>query len=203
MHRIARRQTGRSIPDILCAGCDPDSELHPRSRRNRKRHQCLPEDKFALFRQLFRGRDDVYARRFESRRGGKSGYASACGNEWVAGVCDKPRIKCTACLHQRFLQATDEAVRWHLSGQDDAGHDFVMGIYSLLRDETCFFLAIDLDKQDWQNDAWAVMNTCRHLGLPRRAARQSRPARIRSSSEERQQSVERLTVTHQQPKFVS
>jgi hypothetical protein len=54
-----------------------------------------PEAKIALFRSLFRGRDDVYARRFESRRTGKSGYAPACGNEWVRGVCEKPRIKCT------------------------------------------------------------------------------------------------------------
>lgn len=126
----------------------------------------LPESKIALFRQLFRGRDDVYARRFESRRTGKSGYSPACANEWVAGVCDKPRIKCTACAYQRFLPVTDEAVRWHLSGQDAAGHDFVMGIYALLRDETCFFLVIDLDKQNWRDDARAVMNTCRRLGLP-------------------------------------
>src|SRR6516225_1710302 len=56
-----------------------------------------PDAKIALFRSLFRGRDDVYPRRFESRRTGKSGYAPACGNEWVAGICEKPRIKCTDC----------------------------------------------------------------------------------------------------------
>jgi hypothetical protein len=126
----------------------------------------LPESKIALFRQLFRGRDDVYARRFESRRTGKSGYSPACANEWAAGVCDKPRIKCSACVHQRFFPMTDEAVRWHLCGQDAAGHDFVMGIYPLLRDETCFFLAIDLDKQNWRDDAREVVKTCRRLDLP-------------------------------------
>lgn len=42
--------------------------------------------KIALFRSLFRGREDVYPRRFESRKSGKSGYAPACGNEWVRGV---------------------------------------------------------------------------------------------------------------------
>ncbi|MEX0794666.1 MAG: DEAD/DEAH box helicase family protein [Pirellulaceae bacterium] len=125
-----------------------------------------PEAKVALFRSLFRGRDDVYARRFENLRTGKSGYSPACGNEWVRGVCDKPRIKCAACPHQRFLPVTDESVRRHLSGRDDAGRDFVMGVYPLLRDETCFFLAIDFDKQNWREDAWAVMETCRRLGLP-------------------------------------
>ncbi|MEX2286832.1 MAG: DEAD/DEAH box helicase family protein [Planctomycetaceae bacterium] len=125
-----------------------------------------PEAKIALFRTLFRGRDDVYARRFESRRMGKSGYSPACGNEWAPGVCEKPRIKCAACPHQRFLPVTDDVVRWHLSGQDNTGRDFVMGIYPLLRDETCFFLAIDLDKKNWQEDARAVMDTCHRLDLP-------------------------------------
>jgi hypothetical protein len=41
---------------------------------------------------LFRGRDDVYPRRFESRKAGKSGYAPACANEWVRGVCEKPQV---------------------------------------------------------------------------------------------------------------
>src|SRR5262245_52971452 len=125
-----------------------------------------PEAKVALFRDLFRGREDVYARRFDNRRTGKSGYSPACANEWVQGVCEKPRIKCTACAHQRFLPVTDDVVRWHLSGRDDAGRDFVMGAYPLLRDETCFFLAIDLDKQKWLEDARAVMETCRRLRLP-------------------------------------
>lgn len=125
-----------------------------------------PESKIALFRSLFRGRDDVYARRFENRRTGKSGYAPACAHEWVTGLCEKPRIKCTACPHQRFLPVTDGTLHWHLTGCDDAGHDFVMGIYPLLRDETCFFLAIDLDKEKWLDDARAVRETCRRLGLP-------------------------------------
>lgn len=125
-----------------------------------------PAKKIALFRSLIRGRDDVYARRFESVRTGKSGYSPACANEWVPGICEKPRIKCAACAHQQFLCVTDDVVRWHLSGRDDAGRDCVIGVYPLLRDETCFFLAIDLDKEDWRQDARAVMATCRRLGLP-------------------------------------
>jgi superfamily II DNA or RNA helicase/very-short-patch-repair endonuclease len=122
--------------------------------------------KIALFRSLFRGRDDVYPRRFENRQTGKAGYSPACGNEWVRGVCDKPRIKCAACPHQRFLPVSDDVIRWHLSGQDGSGHDFVMGVYPMLRDETCFFLAADLDKAGWQDDARAVLETCHRLDLP-------------------------------------
>jgi hypothetical protein len=61
-----------------------------------------PEAKIALFRSLFRGRDDVYPRRFESRKTGRAGYAPACANEWVRGVCEKPRIKCAECLLGKY-----------------------------------------------------------------------------------------------------
>jgi len=99
------------------------------------------EAKIALFRSLFRGREDVYPRRFESRRTGKSGYAPACSNEWVRGICEKPRVKCAECPSRRFLFVNETVIRWHLSGQDDAGQPFVAGVYPMLLDETCFVLA--------------------------------------------------------------
>jgi len=128
-------------------------------------HLSPPESKIALFRSLFRGRDDVYPRRFESRKTGKSGYQPACGNEWVPGVCEKPRIKCAACPHQHFLPVTDQVVRWHLSGHDDSRRDFAMGVYPLLRDETCFCLAARFEKADWQEDAQAMLATCRRMNV--------------------------------------
>lgn len=129
-------------------------------------HLSPPEVKIALFRSLFRGRDDVYPRRFENRKTGKSGYSPACANEWVRGICEKPRIKCAECPHQRFLPVTDEVVRCHLSGQDDLGRNFVVGVYPMLLDETCFFLAVDFDKTSWAEDAQAVLDTCERLHLP-------------------------------------
>ena len=133
-------------------------------------HLSPPDAKIALFRSLFRGRDDVYPRRFENRRTGKSGYAPACGNEWVLGLCEKPRIKCASCSNQHFLPVTDAVIRWHLSGHDDSGRDFVMGVYPLLRDETCYFLAADLDKAQWEEDAQAILGTCRQLDLAARGS---------------------------------
>jgi superfamily II DNA or RNA helicase/very-short-patch-repair endonuclease len=124
------------------------------------------EAKIALFRSLFRGREDIYARRFESRKTGKSGYAPACANEWVRGVCEKPRVKCAECPHRRFLPLTDEVIHWHLSGGDPDGQPFVVGVYPLLPDETCWFLAIDFDKSGWRDDAAACFETCRFLDLP-------------------------------------
>jgi len=124
------------------------------------------EGKIRLFRSLFRGRDDVYPRRFENRRTGKTGYSPACANEWVTGICEKPRVKCAACRHQRFLPVTDEVIRRHLAGKDEHGGDFVAGVYPMLLDETCYFLAIDLDKANWRDDALAVLETCRRLEVP-------------------------------------
>jgi superfamily II DNA or RNA helicase/very-short-patch-repair endonuclease len=124
------------------------------------------EAKIALFRSLFRGREDVYPRRFESRKTGRAGYSPVCGNEWTQGICEKPKIKCSECPHQRFLPITDNVIRWHLRGQDDHGRDFVMGIYPMHLDETCFFLAADFDKATWQDDVTAFLETCRHMNLP-------------------------------------
>src|SRR5208282_5870159 len=129
-------------------------------------HRSSSEAKIALFRSLFRGREDVYPRRFESRKTGKAGYAPACGNEWVRGVCEKPRIRCAECPNRRFLPVTDDVVRWHLSGHDDNGGKFVMGVYPMLQDESCFFLAADFDKTHWREDAEAVLETCRRLKVP-------------------------------------
>ena len=129
-------------------------------------NQSSPAGKITLFRSLFRGRDDVYPRRFESRKTSRAGYAPACANEWVRGVCEKPKIKCAECPHRRFLPVTDEVIRRHLSGRDEQGRDFVMGIYPMLLDETCLFLAVDFDRENWQEDAGAFVETCRHLEVP-------------------------------------
>ena len=128
-------------------------------------HQSSVEEKIRLFRSLFRGRDDVYPRRFENRRTGIAGYSPACANQWAPGICEKPRVKCAACQHQRFLPVTDDVIRRHLVGKDEHGRSFVAGVYPMLLDETCFFLAIDLDKAKWQDDSLAVLETCRRLDI--------------------------------------
>ncbi len=128
-------------------------------------YQSSPESKIALFRSLFRGREDVYPRHFESRKTGKCGYQPACVNEWAVGLCQKPKVKCADCQHRSFLPVTDDVIRWHLSGRDDAGHDFVAGVYPMLSNESCFFLAADFDKTHWEEDASALLETCRRLNV--------------------------------------
>lgn len=123
-------------------------------------------EKIAFFRSLFKGREDLYPQRFENRKTGKAGYSPACGNEWVRGICEKPKIKCSECRHRCFLPINENVVRWHLLGHDDSGKDFVMGIYPMLLNETCFFLAADFDKSTWQEDAKGFLKTCRDLNIP-------------------------------------
>lgn len=123
-------------------------------------------EKVALFHSLFHGRDDVFPRRWENSKTNKVGYAPACHNEWVRGICEKPRIKCAECPHRRFLPVTDDVIRWHLSDPDDASESFVAGVYPMLLDETCFLLAVDFDKANWCEDANAFLDTCRRLDLP-------------------------------------
>ncbi len=134
-------------------------------------HSSPVAAKVALFRELFRGRQEVYPRRFESRKTGRAGYSPVCGHEWVKDLCLKPRIRCADCAHQRWLPVTDEVVEWHLSGRDHRGQPFVMGVYPMLLDEHCHFLAIDLDGDGWREDLAACMDTCRRLGLPAAAER--------------------------------
>ncbi len=128
--------------------------------------RSTPEEKIALFGSLFRGRDDVYPRRFESATSGRAGYQPACANEWLRGVCEKPKARCALCGQRKFIPVTKETFRWHLSGADDKGRPFVMGVYPLLADEHCHFVAADFDKANWREDVGAVAQTCAELKLP-------------------------------------
>ena len=132
-------------------------------------NQSSQDDKIALFRSLFRGREDVYPRRFESVKTGKAGYQPACRNEWVRGICEKPTIRCEDCANRAFLHVTDEVVRNHLLGIDPldrSGRDFTIGVYPILLDETCWFLAADFDKATWQEDTKAFLETCKLFNVP-------------------------------------
>jgi len=119
-----------------------------------------PEEKVRLFRQLFRGRSDVFPIRFVSRKTGKPGYAPACTNKFLRGVCELPKVKCGECPNQAFVPVDDAAVLAHLQGRH------VMGVYPLLEDQTCWFLAADFDKSTWTEDVLAFVATCRQVGLP-------------------------------------
>jgi len=73
-----------------------------------------------------------------------AGYAPACGNEWRVGVCEKPKIKCADCGNRLLLPVTDQVIYDHLAGK------LTVGVYPLLMDGSCYFLAADFDEADWR-----------------------------------------------------
>ncbi|KAB2755632.1 TOTE conflict system archaeo-eukaryotic primase domain-containing protein, partial [Brucella anthropi] len=123
-------------------------------------------EKVDLFRSLFAGRPDVFPLRWDNRKTGRSGYSPACANEWVKGICGKPKVKCGECLHQKFIPPDESVMEKHLRGGDGRSGDFVAGVYPLLSGDTCWFLAADFDKASWADDANALLETCRAKGVP-------------------------------------
>lgn len=145
--------------ELASLGDAPD--VHVGSSPERSPHVPeTPAAKVRLFRSLFRGRPDVFPTRFMSQRTGKAGYAPACRNKFVRGVCDLPKVKCGQCPNQAFLPFDDAALLAHLTGRH------VMGLYPLLEDETCWLLAVDFDKGTWTDDVMAFAETCRQAGVP-------------------------------------
>lgn len=108
------------------------------------------QEKIKLFRALFRGREDIYAVFWLNERTGKKGYSPACEDPWSSR---KGKAK-------KYLPLTDEVILSHLSGEK------VIGVYPLLRDDTCWFLACDFDKEGWALDASAFLNICKDCGVP-------------------------------------
>ena len=138
----------------------PPASSAPASLPPPESSRLSTQDKIDLFRRLFRGREDVYPVRWESQTSGKSGYAPACANEWRAGICEKPRIKCGACSHRSLVPLTDAVIFDHLAGQ------CTVGVYPLLEHDTCHFLVVDFDEAEWRDDARAFARSCGELGVP-------------------------------------
>ena len=120
--------------------------------------------KIRLFRKLFSGRDDVFARRWYSKTTGKSGYQPVCENEWAEGICDKKAYKCSVCPNRKLLPLSDRAVYNHLAGKDEYSRD-VIGIYPMLPDDTCRFLCADFDDAEFEKDVAAYRSVCEELNL--------------------------------------
>ena len=122
------------------------------------------DEKVDLYMSLFIGRDDVCAKRWYSVQTGKSGYQPVCGNEW-SELCNKQKYKCSNCPNRKLLPLDNKAIFNHLSGKDKYGRD-VIGIYPMLKDETCHFLAVDFDDEDFEQASLAFKNTCFKNNIP-------------------------------------
>lgn len=155
-----RAENARLIALLEAHGIAWKPPLTPAMSKPAEAPTLSTQEKVALFRKLFRGRTDVYPVRWEGKTSGKTGYAPACANEWRAGICEKPRIKCSDCGHRSPLPLTDAVIFKHLSG------DHTVGVYPLLEDDTCYFLAVDFDEAEWREDARAFIQSCNELAIP-------------------------------------
>jgi superfamily II DNA or RNA helicase len=123
-------------------------------------NEASSEEKIRLFQELFRGRVDVYAKHWTSRKTGKSGYSPVCKNEWVTKICQRATIRCSDCSNREFLPFDEAAITKHLSGA------LIIGIYPLLDGDTCCFLVVDFDKDGWQENISAFKQTCVEHKVP-------------------------------------
>jgi superfamily II DNA or RNA helicase len=106
--------------------------------------------KFELFCSLFGARSDVYAVRWENASTGKAGWSPATRGGWSRPRRSRPE----------YLPLTDDVLASHLRGEA------AVGIYPLLRGDTCSLLACDFDKGTWVLDALAYVDACHAHGVP-------------------------------------
>lgn len=127
------------------------------------------DEKVNLFRSLFQGREDLFARRWFSGSTGKSGYQPVCNREWNREFCDKKKFKCAECPNREFRPLGYDDIYRHLEGKDPNGRD-VVGVYAILPDNTCRFLCCDFDDKNcehgYQRDVMAYVSVCRDWGIP-------------------------------------
>lgn len=127
------------------------------------------DERVALFMSLFKGREDVFARRWFSKTTGKGGYQPVCANEWRLGVCDKKKFKCAECPNRNFAPLTSQDIYRHLEGKDENCCD-VVGLYAIMPDNNCSFLCTDFDdkscKHGYKDDVLAFAEVCTDWQIP-------------------------------------
>jgi hypothetical protein len=117
------------------------------------------EDKIDLFLSLFAARRSVYPKLWINLKKGSKGYSPACSNEWVHGVCEKPRVKCSDCPNQNFPPLDYSAIHSHLTGRH------IIVTYAIREDDSCIFLAADFDGDGWMQDIEAYRRAAEQMGI--------------------------------------
>jgi len=155
--RLRRLLAVHSIPIPQLPAANPPTTVEPAPPVDKEERA---RQRIALFRSLFRGREDVYARRWENSDG-RHGYMPVVVKDWKAINKSRPEDrKKVDQKTRRFLPLTDAVIEDHLLGKE------TIGVYALLPDETCWFLAADFDKTTWEYDSLAFLETCRQLNVP-------------------------------------
>ncbi len=119
-----------------------------------------PAERIALFRALFVGRTDVYARRWVSKNG-RVGWSPAEESPWEKNKLEHERV---------FFPLTDDVIGRHLRRPVSERDELHAGLYPLLPDDTTQLLVCDFDgksgSKDWRGDADAYLRACADVGTP-------------------------------------
>lgn len=124
----------------------------------------ISKESLHVFMSLFRGRQDVFAIRWE--RDGRSGYMPAYDLNWEEYVTHKAKGGTLKDFPDKsYSRLTDQRLLNHLSGKE------VIGLYPLLPDNSSWFIAADFDdsqtgKISWQDEVKIFINACEKYKLP-------------------------------------
>lgn len=162
-HGISYEQNPSPKDEEVCMACSNADNQGLLSKE-----QILQQRK-DLFRSLFKGREDVFALRWTSRDGSKSGYMPACSNRWTS-LCDRKKYKCANCPNRQFVALGNAEIYKHLCGVDKWGKPFTIGVYAILSDDTCNFLCADFDDKNcehgYKKDVLAFVSVCKDWDIP-------------------------------------
>ena len=169
---LAEIERLRNENRALCKALSLSNKLSSKSDAAAKKNSgtdMTGTQKVKLYRSLFRGREDVYAVRWQSSKG-IVGYSPVHCHKKDRTQCRRPREECEKLGERLYFPQTDQVIHGHLTGK------FEVGIYPLLEDDKCCFLAIDFDKKTWKEDVEAFTQTCIEAGIT------AYPERFRSGS---------------------
>ena len=128
--------------------------------------QLSLEQRVEIYMSYFRGRDDVYPYLSINKNNPNiKYYIPACVNEWKNGVCNKTMGKpCKTCQYKELKPINCDVIKNHIYNNK------TIGIYPLLEDETCYFLAFDFDDKKDENhikdDVLAFVKVCDEYNVP-------------------------------------
>ncbi|MEV1177929.1 hypothetical protein AB0J09_57025, partial [Nonomuraea sp. NPDC049784] len=149
-------RTPHSVSDLARQAAKSSSEGLPYADG-----KSSPQERIALFRALFIGRADVYAKRWVNRRNGKVGWSPAEENPWEKNKSESERV---------FFPLTDQVITKHLRRPASEREELHAGLYPLLPDDTTHLLVCDFDGKSggtgWKGDAQAYLRGCAEAGVP-------------------------------------
>ena len=170
------QKENESLKTLLCShGISYERNIVDQGIDNRYSRLSIPtinlslDDRVKLFQSYFKGREDVFARRWFSKATGKSGYQPVCKNDWRQNICDKKKYKCADCPNRCFAPLTYNDVYRHLEGKDESCCD-VIGLYPIMTDNKCVFLCTDFDDKScihgYKDDVLAFVGVCKEWNVP-------------------------------------